>query len=58
MPYANPEDQRAAFRRWYAKNRAKVCAKKRAKYWADPLAEKRRRVRKYLAQQLHRRGPW
>lgn len=54
MPYASKDDRSAAYKRWYAKNRATVCAKKRAFYWRNRKQIKRARVVKYMARQLAR----
>lgn len=54
MPYASTEARRAAFRRWYAKNRATVCAKKRAFYWRNRKQIKRARAAKYMALAMRR----
>lgn len=54
MPYASTEDRRAAFRRWYAKNRTSQLRKRKLHYWSNRETILKVKAVKYAARQLAR----
>lgn len=54
MPYASTEKRRAAYARWYAKNRTRVRRNRKRHYWINREAVLRAKAAKYAARQLAR----